>query len=551
MADLSALRAQAADMICRGDAWTDEINQLNALRQARGKTCVPGTPALLKFVPGEVRSVRNLLSRLDAISPDSDDGGGSPDHRDSELLPLVNKLQHSLTSNFPAAEVFWGIVKRCRGLVSLKREVSVHTFTPTCTLCSGVINTGNNPGRCPPIRRQSPKHLALVDAIVSDGEEWLRVIGLNERQVLMQMARMGWDWEEEEEEEEDEDDISILRSVRRLVSASAANPYNYKPPRIRVIFTRIRSGGQSPDIDLLINQLRSLPYVTVDCSDSQFLRSPVPDWETVAVERLMLDDMKGLTSTLNIDTTILINLASDISHTRVEIQEWHKPLIIQQIHSELSEEEEEGGGGGGTLHKKLYPALVGRRLVVTRPAAAQFLGIVRQIGSETENQRARLILDTNTDLTGDMIKSEGAAAGGWSGKRGDELRRGLQQLSIYPVPGDLHLPIQVIDTSTTDTTASEGSPGVGDEEREMERMSSVLRQLTRLNREVFLFGWRSGYTTVTGNNEAVKTIIRAIEDRSKRNKNKGEEGVVMMQGPTVWVYPYMRALITKGPPPQT
>jgi hypothetical protein len=53
---------------------------------------------------------------------------------------------------------------------------------------------------------------------------------------------------------------------------------------------------------------------------------------------------------------------------------------------------------------------------------------------------------------------------------------------------------------------------------------------------VFLFGWIAGYTTITSNRIATKTIEKVIEEN---RKNEDE------LGPKVWTCPTARSLVAK------
>ncbi|KAK1762561.1 hypothetical protein QBC33DRAFT_282130 [Phialemonium atrogriseum] len=531
--DLQVLAAtateKAEEMVRRADQLMAEFQQLNDLRQARGLVPVAAGQRSLRQVAGSEHAIfHKHLQDLQGSADDDDD---------ARKADLVKRLGVSLRcSNLPALEATWGVVKRCRGLESLVFAFSRHPAFGACSICKrppprgppdGGAVTGTKPRRkkCPPKNRQDPADLARVDAVVEGGTEWVRVLGISERSLLMHMAQGGWDWgaeegEREREEEEDDDadcDVSVAVTVRQLVEAARANRHDYRVPRVHVVLTRVAE-GRDAEIDRLIRLLRrgagagagAEVEVVVDCAGSAFLAAPPPPADEAL--RNLTDDGRlwGLTPTVNLDCTVLVTLASDVTHGRVEVRPWHSRETARQVVDELEQ--------GSTLVRFLYPALRGRRLVCTRAAARRFGEIVDTIATPTEAARAAIIM--------------GNPLSGPSGMSSPALVAELQTLSEHTVDPDLLFPIEVVDAkSPADDIESYIRSG-----RLPQVAAPVLAEMSELNRDSHLYGWVQGVTTVTANLSLAKQIARLVEE----HRTSDDEA-----GPKVWVHPVTRALAAK------
>jgi hypothetical protein len=367
-----------------------------------------------------------------------------------------------------------------------------------------------------------------VDAVVSGGAEWLRIVGIGERRLLHEMAEMGWDWDASDESSDiDDDEAPMAGIVRQLVAAARANRHNYRPPRLHIVFTRVAEGSNS-EIDRLIRKLRSMAKqgieIQVDCSNSEFLTSPCPPLE-MALQNLLAEDLSDITPIVNLDCSILVALASDVTHSNIEIQPWHRRDVIFQIREEREV--------GSSLVKALYPKLRSRRLLCTAKAAARFWEIVDTIATATEAARAEIILPK----------------AGSSGKTSEELVDKLQTLSIHPVDPNLRLPIEVVEADAPDDTTTDiaddfttdGHHLATDiEMRRLPRSAEFIASiLSDLNRSIYYYGWLHQITTVTANNSLAKQIRLLVEEQRTNDDEAG---------PKIQVFPFTRALATKGRP---
>lgn len=342
----------------------------------------------------------------------------------------------------------------------------------------------------------------------------MKVIGKTENRLLHELAEGGWDWGVEAEDSDGEaddlalfDDIEILRIAKLLVSAARTSWHKYKHPRIRFVFTRIRE-GQDKEIDRLIKKLRLVGdgdiNVIVHFADSEWVTSDPPDIETAIANLLPQDD--DITDPVLLDTSVLIALVSDISHTRVEQQVWHGDDVLAQIKAEE--------GGSAFLWCTAYPRIRGRKLICTKEAVRQFLKITGTIGSSAEVERSHLLLH---------------------GGRDD-----FQRLSIHPVPEDLLLPVQILHDEDTNLSVV---PLV--EDGFLPRPALDVQRWLHLteNQSTHLYGWITGLTVITGNRGLASKILRTIQiSLEQENDNQDYEN-----WPSICALSQNRALATKGP----
>ena len=151
----------------------------------------------------------------------------------------------------------------------------------------------------------------------------------------------------------------------------------------------------------------------------------------------------------------------------------------------------------------LYPVLRGRKLLTTETAAKQCKAIVETIGNDAEKARWRALLDT-TDKTSALEK--------------------LRSKTDHETPGDLELPICIVREDEIPAGAAPRSPI-------SERLLGVVgATLSGINRSVFLFGWRTGFSTISSNNNMVREIENLLEEN--RAVDGSEDDVA---APETWV----------------
>lgn len=500
--DIESIRASlsslAEDIVSRSARLLAELQQFDDMRKSLQKEAVPGMSGLVMVTRSENNAALLALQTL-----------ASPSFGPDE----ARKLARLRYSNLSAHERDWDAIKRCRWL----RCISQSLMTPSASAKPKQLR-----------KRITKKDDAVhVDASVDGGAEWLRINNIDEKRLLYEMADSGWDWGADDDaafcvessggtsEDDDEDGISLVRIVRSLVHTSRATWHNYKHPRIHLLLTRLEE-GLNCETDRLFRLLRAMGgedvVVVVDCANSAYNKTPTPPLET-ALSNLLKEDLEGLTSTLVIDTSILIAIASDVSHSRVQVQAWHRGDLQAQIQEEAE--------GRSFLLTNAYPVLRSKKLVCTHLAAKHYMEIITTIGTETEKQRAALLLSANACDEKSQY---------------DNLLTEFQKLSIHPIPTDLRLPIEVLpQNAETDT---EAAISAGDLPAIARNVEEELLDLAS-NRATFMYGWRSGNTVVTSNNNLAKRMERLIESKRASEKEIG---------PRLWVFSFNRALSTKGKP---
>ncbi|OAA66804.1 hypothetical protein SPI_01380 [Niveomyces insectorum RCEF 264] len=536
-----------ASILARWDALIAEYEAFrDALRACVQQPQWPGVGPYVAMLKTEAAGAARLLL------------GGPPDGIQARPADAVVR---AAASNLAAKEAMWRTIKKCQGVLALDRR-----FSP-----AREEDANADDGRRPRRRRRGPRvhgresgsrtDGVFVNAVVDDGRAWLRVLPTTERQLLIEMAENGWPFggveENEEEEEENEDDdnrldddlggISLVRTARDLVRAADANRYQGAYPRVILLLSRIVA-GRDAEVDALLQRLQRI--LRDDAGSSSSSSSSVrEDTNTSTDTQLMplsavvaggAGNHRLLTPTLNVDTSILVALASDITHgTPIPPAPWHPRQRVDEMAHERAHP--------GAVLSMLCGALCGRRLVCTREAAATFRAMVQSMGQASEQARAAVLVD-----------GDGHGHGHDHGNKGnvddDDVadRRRLatyRALSAYPALLDgLRLPIAVLDEdwdlARIERAVDAGAlPSVA---RPVARdMAGVGASSTAAKTDtktdttgvptlaVFFYGWASGHTTVTTNHTAQTRIARLME---RARSASGE------RGPTVWVCRKTRSL---------
>ena len=389
-------------------------------------------------------------------------------NRDDDVRKTAATIR---SSNLSSYELLWATAKRSRGVVAFRQW---YRLEPSVV-----------------VRRNESKQTkrALVDIVAEDGEEWVKVSSVNEKRLLFDVAKEGWgrfgedrsDFGSEGEEEDmgphangisrahredDVPDIPLLKSARDLAAAARANRVRGRIPKVRVVLPRVKR-GESSEVDLLLAKLEASGCGLALADD---IHEANPDLSAV-LDRMSVDPEARLSTTLNIDCTILTSLISDISHVaHLKPEPWYNAMLREQLRFEREET---------LLPSTLYPVLRGRRLVTTERAAEQCRVIVDTIGNEGEKVRCDALL----------------------GRRpASEARDTLKKLSDHDVPAGVQVPIEVVRDSEVPegtTPRSALSPSL---------VKQVCGGLSEINRSVFGFGWKTGWTTITSNNNTVREL---------------------------------------------
>ncbi|EEH22774.1 hypothetical protein PABG_04985 [Paracoccidioides brasiliensis Pb03] len=379
------------------------------------------------------------------------------------------------------------------------------------------------------------KRSVLVDIVSDNGEEWVKVSNITPSRLLYELAKLGWemgsdsagdDFEEhnagtyrlrnDDSDDEDENAIELVKLATDMKKAAALVRVRYKHPRIRFVLSKIVE-GKIPEIDSIINDIRKVG-VTVECAGDPENGSKLwtasrgtedVDQKPKTMEDILLtllpDPHPHMSSTLNVDCTLLLALVSDLSHFHnIDPSTIHHPAIIRQIELEAKQP---------LVTSELWPAMYNRELVCTEEAAKRMHEIVETIGTASEKQRKKLMMG-ETDI-----------------KLGrEELISQFQKLSDHKVPMDWNIPIKLVNAQ------SEIERGWKDGILPPQA-SEIASRLSDINTSVFLYGWASGRTTISSN----RTVAKQIEVFIEENRNGDDELV----GPLVWVCDTARSLVGK------
>lgn len=342
------------------------------------------------------------------------------------------------------------------------------------------------------------RHASPIDIVSESGLKWTKVSTINERRLLMEMAKQGWDWvgsDEEDDEDfpkpaDDDIDISIVKMAVQLRDMANEKRIRYRRPKILFVFTRVTPGNK--EIDKILDHIRATG-ASLQTADQLTEPPPIED----VLEDMVMDEFKRFSPTLNIDCTLLLAIVSDISHGQVNEEPWFNNNVRRQIDIEKNEQ---------LMTRSLWPAMLGHDLVCTKHAAQRMREIVEMIATPTERARTSLMM-------GDV-----------EGQTSAQLLEGFQELSEHTIPNNWRLPVKVVDEYSLESSAL---PPFA---------LSAVSELTDINRSVFLSGWASGSTTITSNRVTAKIVEKGVEQHRHSDDDLG---------PDIWICPIARSLVAK------
>ncbi|TVY33396.1 UPF0415 protein-like protein, partial [Lachnellula subtilissima] len=385
-------------------------------------------------------------------------------------------IQSLHSSNLSFFTAVWDTAKKCSGILALRRYFYWHGRKPH-------IN-----GRVSTSALDRKKRSAVVDIVCQDGLEFVKVSTILEKRIIWDLAKAGWvgsDSSEETKQSDDDDDEpeGILKQAEGLLKASRETRVRYRHPTVRLVFTRISRTPRSKEVARILQQIRNMGII-VQTSEDILDSPPVAD----VLDRLAPGSCYSLTNVLNLDCTVLLAFVSDLSHGQVEPQDWHNGMISTQRATEAKKP---------LLPNKLWPVCKSRKLVCTKEAATRMQEIARIIGTPAEKRRTELLfgLDGTSEMTNEQILEE------------------FETLTEYKIPADWRLPVEVVDVDFA-AIKSTLPPSV----------EKVSEALSDMNQSVFLYGWASGFTTLSSNRAVAKEIESIIEE------NRMSDEV----GPDIW-----------------
>lgn len=436
---------------------------------------------------GTVESELNMLQRL-SLKPENE-----------------STVHVARSSNLPFLEQVWSVAKMSKHLLALQKRVyldpdadwqfqALHMHQSKC----GRSRKGKKKGY--------KEEAVIVDAITDGGRTWNKVSLVSNTRLLFDLAKQGWECSDSDDDGADNDelvfgsakykdddfDVPLIKTAKQLSRASNVYRIRTKHPSVRLILPRIER-GDSVEIDRILQRCEALGIVTICSGDLR----PQVQFES-ALQTMARDPVMDFSDILNIDCTILLALVSDFSHAEVPKESWFHRGLQRQVEVEGNEK---------LLPSLLYPVLGNLQLSCTKQAVDRMREIVETIGTPTEKARTNILFrDDALDTQIGLVEN-------------------LQQLSAYPVPTDIQLPIVIVNQELGNYQSC--LPDVA---------KLVSTEMSLLNRSVFLYGWAEGRTTITSNRNVVKQIQNGLE------RFEDLDDSVF---PSIWLCPTARSLVGK------
>ncbi|KAI1780192.1 hypothetical protein F4818DRAFT_168430 [Hypoxylon cercidicola] len=403
--------------------------------------------------------------------------------------PLASHRVQS--TNLPFLEPVWDTAKRSRDIVRLRCPVSAGPFKKQ------ILAPGTRIVRTQGESQPSQSGSFIIDVIADGGHSWYKVSSMTNKRLLFDLAKEAvylGDSDDDEDAQavlQDDMDIPLLKLARRLASTAKGHRIQTKTPVAILVLPRIRE-REHPEIDKVLEACRQLG-VSLLCSDDL---SPAPPLSDSLLHTMAPSPKANFSEVLNLDTSLLVTLASDFSHTNVAKQPWFSNS--HNDHADLESEQ--------PMLSLVYPMLGNHKLVATKEAVETFFHITDTLATESEKARAHLIL-----CRSDVEKSQ------------EQRVKELNLLSIHEVPLCLQLPISVVDMNEN-----------GCQDRFTDPIKMKLKSIPNPGRSVFSYGWASERTTLTCNSVVIKQLEKDLEQLPTLGD---------LPWPSIWAFPSSRPFV--------
>ncbi|QPH04695.1 hypothetical protein C2857_001905 [Epichloe festucae Fl1] len=471
-------------------------------------TAITGVPTFLRNLKKSQAAARRAVQEL-----------SSAPQLPKDALQLVSRRVDSCAVELSKGLTHWDVLKRSRSLVAMNQAFQ---GSAKAARLEEIAKLSNLSSRQKELTHRVMKQQAKVEVhVVKGGAEWVDVRTLQPDRLARQMTDGGWGWGEHRlgdvVDEDEWGDIPLAKQIKRLVAAARINRHEYRIPRLRIVMPNI--GEDNVDVNVLLEQFIRLDpsvHVIVERQDGQFLQTPPPSVED-AIRNLVGSELDGLTETLNLDHSVLVDLISDITHLRLDPKPWQAESTRAQIEEEAEH--------GRLMAKTIYPVLQGRRLVCTHEAAQHFHHVVGTVGTNSERERGKLLVPFE-----EPYKSMPNAA----------IRARFQELSIHELPSTVQLPAMVIPGSWTKEQIEEDFQSLP------LPLPSVALDVARhcgfksAKLSIFMYGWASGNMTLSSNKE-IKAQLRTLVETHRRRDDD--------YGPSIWRVDVTRNLLAKSAKP--
>ncbi|KAI4864758.1 hypothetical protein F4820DRAFT_324158 [Hypoxylon rubiginosum] len=402
--------------------------------------------------------------------------------------PLASHRVQS--TNLPFLEPVWEMAKRSRDIVRLRCPLSAGPFQKQI-LAPGT-RIVRSQGESQPSRRLGS---FIIDVIADGGSSWYKISSMTNKRLLFDLAKEAVYFGDSDDDDDDEDDaqtidIPLLKLARSLANTAKGHRIQTKTPVAFLVLPRIRE-REHPDIDKVLEACRQLG-VRLLCSDDL---SPAPPLSDSILHAMAPSPKANFSDVLNIDTSLLVALASDFSHTNVTKQPWFSHS--HNDHADLENEQ--------SMLSLVYPMLGNHKLVCTREASDAFFHIADTLATDAEKARAHLIL-----CRSGIEKSQ------------EQRVKELKLLSIHEIPLCLQLPISIVDMNEN-----------GCQDRFTDPIKKTLKSMLNPGRSVFSYGWASERTTLTCNSVVIKQLEKDLEQLSTLD----------LPWPSIWAFTTSRPFV--------
>ncbi|KAI1304540.1 hypothetical protein F5Y03DRAFT_384756 [Xylaria venustula] len=408
------------------------------------------------------------------------------------------------SSNLPYLHAVWNTAKSSKNIVKLRHPVFSGPFKRR-VLAPGIrVRHVISQGGSEPKRNQDGRSIR-IDIICDGGLSWYKVSTITNRRLLFDMAKEAVYCGESDDSDDsnsvngsaqDFSDVPLVKLAMSLKTIAQGHQICSSSPTPCLILPRIFE-GQHAEIDKIIQLCRDMG-VSMLCGNEV---PPPPPLSGDLLHEMVPSPRKIITPEINIDTSVLVALTSDISHLQLYQQPWFGQSQKDHVDLETTD----------PLTPQLCSLLSHHTLVCTREAARSLARIVHTMGTAAENARANLLLTPDDSLTREQRVEKFCA------------------LSIHgsSIPSCLQLPIRILDSETE--SSENGFQTLSD--------ISVLDKLDVLaepGRSVFSLGWARGITTITCNVLAVRQLERTLEEISTLSPSNW---------PSIWAFSSSRPLV--------
>ncbi|KAI0870997.1 hypothetical protein GGS24DRAFT_84962 [Hypoxylon argillaceum] len=405
------------------------------------------------------------------------------------------------SSNLPYLHAVWDAAKNSKNIVKLRHPVFSGPFKRRI-LAPGIrIRDIMSQGASEPKRNQNRRSVR-IDIICDGGLSWYKVSTITNRRLLFDMAKEAVYCGDSDDSESADDvaqifsDIPLVKLALSLKTIAQGHQIRNSSPTPALILPRVFE-GEDAEIDKIVKLCRDIG-VKVLCGNA--VTQPPPLCKEL-LHKMVPSPGRSITLELNIDTSVLVALTSDISHFQVTKQPWFGQSQKDHIDLETI----------SPLMPQLCSLLGDHTLVCTREAATSLARIVHTMGTASENARAHLLLTPDESMPREQRIKEFCAFSTHGSS----------------IPSCLQLPIRVVDFKPD-------SNEVSCESLFSAPVHNQLEVLTQPGRSVFSFGWAKGVTTVTCNALAIKQLEKRLEELPTLDES---------QWPSVWAFSSSRPLV--------